>query len=582
MLQFDFKLARLIMKGLWPFRWRLLLMAALMMGTGCRPTGQPSTKPTPAVTTMQPVDAGGIRFEEIAARAGLTYRYPMQPKPMRNLESFGCGCAALDYDDDGWMDILLVATPHPILYHNLRNGTFEDVTAQAGLDRLHGDWKGCAVGDYDGDGRLDILLTGYRCLALLRNMDGHRFVETTKQAGLDPANHNHWGSSAGFMDLDGSGRMALVILNYIVFGAKERQYCDLGDGVKSGCPPSTYMGEYPELWKNLGNGRFRNVTTESGVNNVHGKALVVAFADYDNDGLMDFYIGNDGTPAELLHNRGHFHFENMAAALGVERGVSQQAQASMGADWADYNRDGRLDLVNSAFSDEFYSLYRNNGAYFDNVSTMVGIADQTKNLLGFGAKFLDVDNDGYPDLVFANGHVYDAVSRVNPAHTFHEPTLLFHNREGKHFDSIGAEAGEAFSRPILGRGLATADFDNDGRVDILIVDYEGAPLLLHNISAPTGHWIELRLRGAAPNRFAYGAQVTLHSGRSVWIGEVSPASSYLSSSSPVLHFGLGTLQSLDRIEVRWSNHRVETFVCGGVDRIVQLEEGKGALSRASR
>jgi hypothetical protein len=569
---------------------RTLSLAMALMSAGCR-HGSHTSHSEPQVApkgSTQHAKVSAIRFEEIGASAGLTYRYPVQPRPTRNIESFGCGCAALDYDDDGWMDILLVTTPHPILYHNRGDGTFEDVTVRAGLDKRKGDWKGCAVGDYDGDGRLDILLTGFRCLALLRNVDGHRFADVTVQAGLDPANHHHWGSSAGFMDLDGSGRLALVLLNYVVFGPKEPQYCELRSGIRSGCPPARYRPEYPELWKNLGNGKFREVTAESGLKdrdgkwNVHGKALVVAFADYDNDGLMDFYIGNDGTMAELMHNEGNLHFKNVAVELGVALGVNGQAQASMGADWADYDRDGRLDLVNTAFADESYSLYKNNGFYFDNVSTRVGIAGPTRKQLGFGVKFLDIDNDGFPDLIFANGHVYDTVARIDPASSFRQPTLLFHNREGKYFDNIGASAGEAFARPILGRGLATADFDNDGRVDVLVVDYEGAPLLLHNVSAPVGHWIAFRLRGLPPNRFAYGAKVTVHSGQAVWVGEVSPASSYLSSSSPDLHFGLGAIQRLDSVEVRWSDHKVERFSCDGVDRKIQIEEGKGRLVPPSR
>lgn len=561
----------------------LALVVAALTSFGCLPKLHKLTPSgnDPARIMTAVTDASGIRFEDIAPAAGIQYKYPVQPRPMRNLEAFGCGCAALDFDDDGWMDILLVTAPHPILYHNRGDGTFEDVTDKSGLDKVIGDWKGCAIGDYNGDGRLDILLTGFRCLSLLRNRDGHHFADLTRQAGLDPANHNHWGSSAGFMDLDGSGRMALVILNYVIFGPKEPQYCEFVPGIRSGCPPSSYKPEYPELWENIGNGRFSDITSECGFTsrsggwNVHGKALVVAFTDYDNDGLLDFYIGNDGTPAELMHNNGHLKFTNEGLRLGVAMGVNNQAQASMGADWADYNRDGRLDLVNSAFADEPYSLYKNNGFYFDNVSTQVGIAEPTRKPLGFGAKFLDLDNDGYSDLVFADGHVYDNVNRVDPASTFRQPTLLFHNRDGRAFVNIGPSVGKDFTRPIVGRGLATADFDHDGRVDILIVDYEGAPLLLHNVSRPTGHWVEFSLRGSLPNRFAYGARVTVHSGKASWVGEVSPASSYLSSSSPTIHFGLGKIGSLDSLDVRWSDHRVEKFAVNEVDRIIRIEEGTG-------
>lgn len=528
----------------------------------------------------------GNRFVDVALAAGITYTYPAQPRPLRNLDAFGCGCAVLDYDGDGWMDILLVASPHPILYRNKGHGTFEDVTAAAGLDTLKGDWKGCAVGDVDGDGHLDILLTGYRCLALLRNVEGRRFVDVTRHAGFDPTNNNHWGSSAGFMDLDGSGRLSLVLLNYVVFGPSEPQYCELLPGVKTGCPPATYRPEYGELWQNRGDGTFTNITAASGMKETHGKALVLAFADVEGNGKIDFYIGNDGTPAELMQNLGRLRFRNIGKTSGASTGESGSAIAGMGADWADYDRDGRPDLAVSAFSNEAYLILHNlGGGLLEHAELSTGIAGPTLKPLGFGTKWLDFDNDGWPDLMFANGHVYDVSDKIDPNMHFHQPLMLFHNVSDRYdtaarafVDIVSTMPGNV-AKPVLGRGLATGDFDNDGRIDALVIDYEGRPMLLHNESETANHWITLDLRSATSNRFAYGAEVTARSGKTIWTGMVSPASSYLSSSDPRIHFGLGSVQRLDLVSIVWPDGQKKVLKDVAADRILTIDEGQGIRKR---
>ncbi len=493
---------------------------------------------------------------------------------MRNIEAFGCGCAVLDYDDDGWMDILLVTKPHPILYHNRGNGTFEDVTAATGFDQLKADWKGCGVGDYDGDGRLDIILTGYRRLALMHNVGGKRFEEVTAQAGLDPGNRNHWGSSAAFMDLDGSGKLALIILNYVVFGPKEQQYCELASGIKSGCPPHVYRPEFPELWENLGNGKFRDITTSSGMKQTSGKSLVVAFADVDNDGKMDFYIGNDGTPAEYMHNRGGLKFENLGQKSGLFASSMGKPIAAMGADWADYNRDGKLDLAVSAFADETYALFRNMGGnLFSSAEEETNIAGATLKPLGFGTKWIDIDNDGFPDVIFSNGHVYDNAGKIDPLSTYRQPIMIFHNEGGRTFRDLVPQMGPAVGKPLVGRGSATADFDNDGRMDELVVDYEGPPMLLHNVSATPNHWITLDLRSSGKNRFAYGSRITVKAGGQSFVSQVSPASSYLSSSDPRVHFGLGLAAQIDSIMIRWPSGHEEIIKAPPLDHNLRIVEG---------
>ena len=565
------------------FPWTLSL-AVSFVSVGCRKSSTASRSKSVdiSVGTNKKTKSSIIRFEDCAASSGINYAYPKQPKPMRIIEAFGCGCAFLDYDADGWMDILLVASPHPLLYHNKGNGTLEDATASSGLDKMNDNWwTGVACGDYDGDGRIDLVFTGYRRLALLKNMDGKRFEDVTSRAGLDPHNNNHWGSSAGFMDLDGHGHLDLVLLNYVDFGPKEQQYCELRPGVRSGCPPQTYRPEFPELWRNVGNGKFKDSTDTSGVKNTHGKALALAFADVDGDGRMDFYIGNDGMPAELIHNVGGLHFKNAGIATGLAFGALQHPMAAMGADWADYDRDGRLDLAVSGFSDESYMLYRALGkGLFAQSSDASGIAGPTLKPLGFGTKWLDMDNDGWPDLSFVNGHVYDNAERIDPLTSYRQPLMLFHNKRGTQLVDLVPQMNGAVARPIVGRGSATGDFDNDGRTDLLVIDFEGAPLLLRNTSVTNNHWITLDLRGKTPNRYAYGARARAKTGEQVWVGQVSPASSYLSSSDPRVHFGLGSVAVLDEVTIQWSSGVKQVLSQVETDRIVRVEEGKGIIPMA--
>jgi enediyne biosynthesis protein E4 len=545
-----------------------LLIAHL--ASGCRPAARPTAARAEAAQPGSPV-----RFRDTAGEAGLRFGWGHGGKsPLTNLETFGCGCAFLDANEDGWLDVLLVGEPQCGLFLTQRNGTFTDATAASGLGFVRGIWKGCAAGDTDGDGHLDLLLTGYNTIALLRGRGDGTFTNATAASRLRPGG---WGSSAGFMDLDGDGDLDLVVGHYVVFGPKSPRYCELTPGVRTACPPRTYEPQFARLYRNNGDGTFTEASKQASMDTTRGKALVVAFSDYDGDGKLDFYLGNDGTPADLMHNLGGLRFENTALVQGVERGVLNQAQAAMGADWADVDRDGRLDLAVSAFSDEPYSLYLNRGAFFENASTRMGIAEPTRVPLGFGTKFLDVENDGYPDMMFTNGHVYDAVKKVHPEMSYLQPTQLFRNDGGRRFEDLSRAAGTDLQRPILGRGLATGDYDRDGRVDVLIVDYNGAPVLLHNESEGAGHWLELELSARPPNRFAYGARVTVGAGGAAIVQELSPASSYLSSSSPWLHFGLGAETLVEGVEVRWPDGTIEHFRCGKADTRHVLRQGTGAV-----
>ena len=603
---------------------------------GCGKSSDSLSLATSSVTSGTPTDpkieTGGVNFAEVAQERGLRHVWPQQPRPMRSPEAFGCGCATLDYDNDGLQDILLVADQHPLLYHNMGGNQFADVTSTCGLmtvkldltdvvisdvegdldrhDRLRDDsqststptgefdgdhaepgqprnesrWTGVAVGDFDGDGWLDVLLSGIHRLALFRNEEGKTFVEVTKQAGLDLTNHGHWGSSAGFMDLDGDAHLDLVILNYVVFGPESKQYCELSPGVLSGCPPKEYTPEFGEIWRNTGHGGFELVPESAGMKDTNGVALVLAFTDVDDDGKQDFYIGNDGTRAEFMQNLGGMQFKNIGVEIGCAVGRAWTPMAAMGADWADFDRNGLLDLTVTDFQNNCFALFRHD-AYkksdgqsthsFTEVGNQTGISLATCNRLGFGAKWIDMDNDGWPDICYVNGHVYDNAGDLKAGESLRQATMLFRNEAGHHFSDLVPVLDPTLAKLIVGRGSATADFDNDGRVDVLIVDYEGPPLLFENRSLTENHWIKFDLRGTGPNTFAYGARITARAGEEIWISEVSPASSYLSSSDPRIHFGLGKHTSLETVTIRWPSGSVEELRDVSADQIVRVVEGRG-------
>jgi len=518
----------------------------------------------------------GISFLDVAQEHGLQHDWPEQPRPVTALHAFGAGCAAFDGDNDGWQDVLLASDPHPKLFRSIKGASFKDVTQASGLTAVDGNWMGCAIGDYNGDGLLDILLTGYHRLALYKNVGELRFQVATEEAGLDPFNAGHWGSSAGFMDLDGDQWLDLVILNYVVFGPDSKQYCEHLPGVLSGCNPRlTYPAERGEIWKNTGTARFEPVPQSHGMDTSHGMALVLAFIDLDEDGRIDFYIGNDGTPAELMHNLGDMRFENIAEWAGVAE-TEQGIAAAMGADWADFDGDGIQDLAITDWEGKGSALYQGMGSMaFVNRSKTTGVTRNTANRMGFGTKWVDFENDGWPDLFSVNGHVYDNSAEINgPDSPFRQPMSLLSNHRGKQFVDVVPALGIDVQRKIVGRGSATADFDNDGRMDLLAVDFEGPMILLKNRSETTNHWITLELRSVPPNSFAYGTHVTGKARDRVWSSAVSPASSYLSSSDLRIHWGLGELDRLDSITIRWPSGAKQLLTNVAADQILQVVEAE--------
>lgn len=535
----------------------------------------PGVKPESDANAPESSVPGTLSFVDIATERGLVYDWPKQPRPMTALDAFGAGCAAFDADDDGWQDILLVASPSPLLFRNDGGNRFTNITEESGLNAISGHWTGCCVGDYDADGRLDLLITGYHQLRLLKNIDGHQFRDVTVSAGLDPSNQGYWGASSGFMDLDNDGWLDLVILDYVIYGPDSQKYCEYSPGVISGCGPKTYSPERGQIWRNTGGQRFDLVPESQGMHSTQGVGLVLAFSDLDDDGRQDFYIGNDGVAADMMFNKGNLVFENIAHVAGVATSDSGGAVSSMGADWGDYNRDGRLDLVVTNWQGDSFVLFQNLGnQLFVDCARQTDLARTTRNRLGFGAKWVDFENDGWPDLFFVNGHVYDNSAEIHGAGVpFRQPMFLFWNYQGRKFVDIVPRLGKDVQRTMVGRGSATIDFNNDGRVDLLAIDYEGPTVLLENKTDSANHWLKFDLRGKPPNTFAYGARVTGRSGDRTWVAEVSPASSYLSSSDPRIHWGLAELTLLESITIRWPSGASQTLTNVPADQILRVVEG---------
>jgi hypothetical protein len=545
------------------------LALTLLLPCGCKPAKHVEAVADTRVHAVLAETSAPFPFEEVAAQAGLHYRWTIPGKrPLNILQTIGNGCAFLDYDNDGNLDILLVG-PKLALYKGDGKGHFTDVSQETGVDRLHGDFLGCSVGDYDNDGYDDLYISGYRTGLLLHNEKGQGFRDVTTQAGLKP---QPWGTAASFVDLDNDGRLDLVIGNYVAFGPHTNpQLCNF-NGIPSACGPRYYKPQFAVLYHNEGGGRFRDVTQESGVRQISGKTLGIACADYDGSGRQSIAVANDEMPGDLLRHVGR-SLENVGASAGVALDSDGRVHAGMGIDWGDYDNDGRLDLAVATFTHEPKNLYHNEGdGTFVDRSTTLGIAEKTMPFVAFGVKFLDADNDGWLDLLFTNGHVQDNIAAVEKTTSYREPCVFLHNIGGTHFEEVTPAAGSALANPIVGRGLAVGDYDNDGKVDALIVDGEGPPLLLHNVTHNANHWLSVRLIGTRSNRDGLGALVTVESGGHKLLRRCATDGSYLSASDRRVHFGLGNAAGNVRVTVRWPSGRTESFGDIAIDRIVTLRE----------
>jgi enediyne biosynthesis protein E4 len=505
------------------------------------------------------------------------------------MESMCGGVAFIDYDNDGWPDIFLVngSTPEDLktgkspaskLYHNNHDGTFTDVTGNAGL--AHRGWCfGAAVGDYDNDGWDDLYITCLTSSFLYKNNGDGTFRDVTAQAGV--GNPGRWGTSAAFGDYDRDGHLDLYVTNYVDLDLKNlpefgsTPFCKYR-GIAVSCGPRGLAGSRDRLYHNNGDGTFTDVSEAMNIDTGSYYGLGVIWADYDGDGWPDIYVANDSSPSLLYHNNQGKSFTEVAMTAGVAYSSDGREQAGMGVDFGDYDNDGWPDLVKTNFSDDANNLYHNNGdGTFDDRGDVAGFAGVSIPFLGFGVHFLDYDNDGWKDILVANGHVNPQVDEHAFGVTYAQRALFFHNLRDGRFEEIGLGAGPALRQRRVSRGLAVADFNKDGAVGALITNLDSGPTLLRNVSKPRGHWVRLKLIGVHSNRDAYGARVEIVAGGLKQVDEVRANSSFLSASDSRLHFGLGSATRVDQVAVRWPSGLAEKFASVPVDRETVIREGLG-------
>jgi len=500
----------------------------------------------------------------------------------------GPGVAFCDYDNDGWADIFMVnsgvrdfyqpKTPlRNALYKNNRNGTFTDVTDAAGVAGGHDFGMGCAVADYDNDGFPDILVTAYGRCTLYHNNGNGTFTDVTEKAGVASPG---WTTSAVWFDYDNDGRLDLFLCSFVEFSLKSNVFC--GDnklGKRFYCIPRVFKPTPSLLYHNNGDGTFKEVSAGTDIHKALGKALGVVATDINGDGRMDLFVANDTVQNFLFANRGNGKWDEIALAAEVGFSVNGTPRSGMGVDAADVNGDGRQDLFVANVDQEMFSLYKNDGnEFFSDVAAANGVAQATRLLSGWGLKFFDYDNDGMVDLFLANGHPDDMIENYSQQVHYKEPLLLFHS-DGTKLTNVSDQAGPAFGKMFPARGLAVGDFDNDGRVDVLIGNNGGAPVLLKNNAGSGNHWIGIRLQGTACNRDGIGATITWSANGVRRSRYKSNGGSYLSSHDMRDVLGLGTAAKVDWVEITWPqpSGRVERFSDVPVDRYVTIVEGKGKV-----
>ena len=528
-----------------------------------------------------------VLFQPLSSAAtGITWKHVNGRSPEYYLpETTGAGCAFIDYDNDGWLDIYLVNSgrcdffdPQPplrnALYHNNRDGTFSDVTEKAGVPG-DGYGMGAAVGDYNGDGFPDLYVTQYERSILYHNNGDGTFTDVTAKSGLGAPG---WASSAVWFDYDNDGRLDLFVCRFVDFSKAANKFCgNGGTAQRYYCVPSVYPPTRSWLFQNNGDGTFTDVSESSGIAKVMGKAWGVVATDINNDGWMDLFVANDTVANFLFVNRGGGKFEEIGLSADVGYGEDGHPRSGMGVDASDYDQDGFQDLLVTNVDREMYSLYRNNhDQTFQDKAAAFGITGVTRLMSGWGAKFFDYDNDGNVDLFIANGHPDDHVEQYSSGVTYREPLLLFHNT-GKELQNVSPQAGPVFLERFAARGMAVGDFNNDGAVDVLVAVNDGPPLLLRNNAAQGNHWLGLRLLGRHCNPDAIGARITWQAQDLKRTRLKTGGGSYLAAHDLREVLGIGKRTRIDRLEISWPrpSERVEIFTRLPIDRYITIVEGEG-------
>lgn len=537
----------------------------------------------------------GVQFVDITRSSGINFKHTSAPEKKYIVESMSGGVALFDYDNDGYLDFyftnsLTVDTAgdpkssRSALYRNQGNGTFVDVTDQAGV--AYPGWAmGVVTADYDGDGLLDLYVTCFGSNRLYRNRGDGTFIDVTEGAGVDDP---RWSTGAAFGDFDNDGDLDLFVANYVDFKLDDLPEFGKGRlcqyrGVPVQCGPRGLPGAGDSLFRNNGDGTFTDVTNEAGMTDPKGRyGLGVVWSDLDEDGLIDLFVANDSGPNFLYKNNGDGTFIETAFFSGVAVGEDGNEQGCMGVALGDYDRDGRLDLFVTNFSDEYNTLYRNLGNLsFIDTSYASKVAAVSLPFVGWGTEFIDFDNDGWLDLLAVNGHVYPQVDHIDVGTSYAQRKLLFYNNRDCTFSEVAAQAGEGLMLRRTSRGAAFGDIDNDGDIDMVVNDLDGPPMLLSNQKGNRNNWISIKTVGTKLNRNALGARVRIVAGDMVQVAEVHSSGSYISQSDTRLHFGLGEKTRIDLIEVRWPGGRVDKIENVPANRFLVIEQGKGIVRQSS-
>ncbi len=539
----------------------------------------------PAPRAAAPAPAAGIRFTDVTAASGVRFTHNSGRAGKKYLpETMGSGVALFDADGDGWLDILLINSRDwqpgkrrslPALYRNNHNGTFTDITRGSGLDvETYG--LGVAAADYDNDGREDVYITSLDGDRLFHNEGGGRFKDVTAAAGIKNAN---FGTSAAWLDYDRDGKADLFVSNYVQWSKEKDLWCSLDGKTKSYCTPESYKGAAAKLYHNLGGGRFEDVSQKAGIADPNSKSLGVTVLDYNGDGWPDLFVANDTQPNKLYRNQKNGTFKDEAVEAGVAFSEEGTARGAMGVDAADYDRSGRPHLLVGNFTNEMLALYHNegNGVFVDEApSSSVGQASLLT--LTFGAFFFDYDLDGLPDILAANGHLEEEINRVQPKVTYKQAPLLFRNLGKGKFQSVAASLGPDLSRPIVARGAAYGDLDNDGDLDVVITTNHGPAYVFRNDGGNRNHWLRVRTVGTRSSRDGLGAVVRVTSAGGKQWAMVRSGSSYCSQSQMAPTFGLGADKVVQSLEIDWPSGVKQHFANVPVNQVVTVEEGKGLVA----
>jgi enediyne biosynthesis protein E4 len=543
---------------------------------------------SPQQTTPQ-TSAQWPQLVDITASTGIKFEHLSSPEQKYIVESMSGGVALIDYDRDGWPDIyftnaqsvemaLAGKKARSALYHNNHDGTFTDVTDKAGVG--YPCWAmGAAVGDYNNDGWPDLLVTCFGGVVLYRNNGDGTFTDVTKQSGL--SSDSGWATGAAFGDYDNDGWADLFVSHYVAlnlsnlpsFGSmKTCKY----HGIDVQCGPKGLNGSPDNLYHNNGDGTFTDVSKKAGVDDPQNRfGLTAVWSDFNNDGRLDLFVTNDGQPNYLYRNDSDGHFTDVAFLAGVAVNQDGAEQANMGVALGDYQHNGLFSLAITHFNEEYTALFRNDGKMsFSDVSYASGIGPATTPYVGWGDAFFDFDNDGWPDLLLVNGHVYPQVDSLDITAKYREPGLLFLNQHDGTFKNISTLVGPVLQTPQVSRGVAVGDLFNDGRLDIVIENLKGGPMILQPQGGPANHWISFALEGTKSNRLALNARVKAIAGNLVQTGEVLSGGSYLSQNDLRIHFGLGSKDHVDRVEILWPNGKMQVRSNLAADRFYTIKEAE--------